>query len=137
MSTRLAALCLLLFLPVACGEPVAFVPEPGVSGKPVPELGTVAAAIVDRPATDRAVVEAEWTLEADAQGCEVVLQLPEGALLVAGEPVTAVAEGQRSGRIRWTVEFPSGAALDVVIRLCGTTAAGFRIAEAYARLTDG
>ncbi len=91
-------------------------------------------AIVERPAEDRAVVEAEWTIGAAAEGCELVVELPTGALLVDGQRKTPVEPGQQEGRTRWTVEFRTGTPLDLVIRLCGTTPQGFRIAEAYARL---
>lgn len=128
-------LCCLVLLAACGGENPASVHEPGVRGKPVPELGSVRCTIVERPARDRAVVEAEWTIGAATEGCELVVELPTGALLVEGQLKTPVAPGEQAGRTRWTVEFGTGRPLDLVIRLCGTTPRGFRIAEAYARLT--
>lgn len=139
MSLRTLVLLLGLPLLVACGDapeasrgPAVF--EPGVAGKPHPDLGRITCAIVERPAPDRAVVEAEWVLGANATGCELVIELPDGAVLVEGERVAPVQAGQASGRTRWTVGFPTGEPLDAVVRLCGTVERGFRITEAYARL---
>ncbi|MDJ0973067.1 MAG: hypothetical protein QNJ98_01230 [Planctomycetota bacterium] len=138
MTHRTLVLALGLLLVAACGDAprdgATSVREPGVQGKPNPALGQIACAIVERPAPDRAVIEAEWSLGADVMGCEIVLELPEGAVLVDGERATAVQAGQTTGRTRWTVGFPTGRTLDAVVRLCGTTAGGFRITEAYARL---
>lgn len=139
MLRSLTALAL-LSLVAACGAETAgdapFTPEPGVSGKPHPELGTVRCTIVDRPSSDRALIEAYWTL-GNAAGCEILIELPEGAVLVEGERRHDIPQGHGQGVERWLVEFPGGKPLDAVIRLCGTITRGHRIVEAYARLTDG
>lgn len=137
MIRSLLPLAIASFLVAGCGSeqaPAPFTPEQGVSGKPHPEIGTVRGAIVDRPSADRALIEAHWALGASAEGCEIVLVLPEGASLVDGDEQRDVPEGQSQGVDRWLVQFPTGRPLDAVIRLCGTATRGHRIVEAYVRL---
>jgi len=124
----------------ACGGDAApgrsTAPEPGRAGKANRAVGTIAARVLERPSADRAVVEADWALASGATACELELVLPEGALLVEGEPVVALPD-EGSGSTTWLVEFPTGRELDAVIRLCAHTPAGHRATEAYVRLVGG
>ena len=121
-----------------CGEtapPSNTAPDAGRAGKQRPALGRVAARVLERPSTDRAWIEADWSLAPGATGCEIHLSLPDRAVLVEGEAVTPLPEHD-AGRMSWLVEFPTGEALDAVIRLCAETPGGHRASEAYVRLAE-
>ena len=107
-------------------------PEPGVRGKSRPQLGTLSLTITSRPSADRAWVRGAWVRADDAHGCLVELLLPTGTHLVEGEP--RVGAEAATGSHEWLVSFPTGADLDLVAQLCGTTSQGEQACEAIVRL---
>ncbi len=122
----------------ACGgeTPAPFEPEWRES-KPGAALGRIRAAIVERPGPDRAVIEARWENRSGAEGCALELVVPEGVMVLEGERMTPLAADEPAGSATWLVEFPSGRALDAVLRLCRETEHGLQAAETSVRLTDG
>jgi hypothetical protein len=133
---RLAVLCLLL-LGAACGDEPGAGPGPRdtwARGKPNPALGRIEAAVVERPARDRARIQARYALLPEAHGCRLQIVLPPGVLLVEGSPDTPLQDGVRRGEAVWLVEFPSGRPLDALVRVCAQGARGVAVCEAAVRL---
>jgi len=116
-------------------------PAPGpvqwISSKPNPQVGSVRAAVVERPAPDRAWIEVRWDGRHHGDECAVTITLPEGALLLEGEPTRPLGNDEAVGTHRWLVEFPLGRPLDAVLRYCAMTPDGMRACEAAVRLTQG
>ncbi len=108
--------------------------EPGV-GKPNAFVGSLDAAIVERPTRDRARIRATWRRAAGVEGCELQLHLPHGVLLLEGEAVHVLTPDELEGERTWLVAFPTGAVLDATVRLCGDAGRGVRICDSYVRLT--
>ncbi|MHC5010361.1 MAG: hypothetical protein ACYTG6_05335 [Planctomycetota bacterium] len=148
-STRPTALALLLCLLVTgCGRtdapaesafqdgrPTARRVGPGCQGKPGSAIGDVKAAVVDRPAADRAVIEAAWTRGVVGHDPELRLLLPQGAWLVRGDVPARSDASAAWGRARWEVAFETGRALDAVLRLEADTEDGRCSRETYVRLS--
>lgn len=140
----LLALIPALFLSACGGEDAR--PSASVrwnTSKPGSRVGTLRAAIVERPARDRALIEVQWEARPhDAHAgrhhtaCELRLRLPEGAILLAGEEARPLASDEPVGRHEWLVEFPLGRPLDAVVAYCAETEAGPRAAEVAVRLTQ-
>jgi hypothetical protein len=143
-----ALLLLLVSVPLAaCGGPSPDAPLPAVhwnESKHMSAVGQMRAAVVDRPAPDRAWIEAEWTARPhaahEAEGapgaCALEIALPEGVFLLEGDFRTPLASDEPSGSQRWLVGFPTGRALDAVLRYCVDTPQGPRAAEVAVRLTE-
>jgi len=113
------------------------------ASKPGSRVGTVRAAVVERPSPDRALIEVQWEarLHAAHAGradltCELRILLPEGAFLLEGEAARSLASDEPLGRHHWLVQFPLGRPLDAVVTYCAETEAGPRAAEVAVRLTQ-
>ncbi len=107
--------------------------------KPTSPVGRVRAAVVERPARDRARIEARWQNRTAAENCALELVVPPGVIVLEGERRTALQVGETAGTATWLVEFPvggAGHALDAVVRFCAQTEAGLRAAETTVRLVD-
>lgn len=142
-SFQTALVLLALVSLPACGErqrvPVTHVPRWNVS-KPASAVGRVRVAVVERPAPDRAWVEAVWEAHDHAAhemptDCELRIALPEGAFVLEGEECVPLASALGGGSHRWLVSFPTGRPLDAVLRYCAVTPQGPRAAEVAVRLT--
>jgi hypothetical protein len=120
----------------ACGgEPRGPAPIRWVETKAQSPVGTLRAAVVERPARDRAWIEARWDARDHGSACELRLVLPDGVLRLEGDEVVPLAVEERQGMYRWLVEFPTGRPLDAVLRYCAALAEGMRVAELSVRLT--
>ena len=115
----------------------ASAPVQWISSKPNPQVGSVRAAVVERPAPDRAWIEVRWDGRNHGDECAVTITLPEGVLLLEGEPTRPLGIDEAVGTHRWLVEFPLGRPLDAVLRYCAMTPEGMRACEAAVRLTEG
>ena len=134
---RLACTGLLAAALCACGDaPQARHEVRWMHSKPNPAVGSVRAAVVARPAPDRAVLEAHWENLVGGEACNLELVLPEGVILRTGTPFPPLAPDEAGGMATWEVEFPRGQPLDAVIRFCVDTPEGLRACEAAVRLTD-
>ena len=114
----------------------ATAPVHWTSSKPNPLVGSLQAAVVERPAPDRAWIEVRWDGRNHGDECAVTISLPEGALLLEGEPARPLGVDEAVGTHRWLVEFPLGRPLDAVLRYCAMTPDGMRACEAAIRLTQ-
>lgn len=124
---------------LACGGPEAGrAPGPvvWVASKPNPAVGRIRAAVAERPAPDRAAVEARWEAGPGLETCELEIVLPQSVLLVEGEAAQRLPEGALAGTARWLVEFPAGRDLDAVVRFCAHTEVGLRSCEVALRLVS-
>lgn len=138
---RRPLLALLLMLPLglaACGAPT---PEPEpirwMQAKPGRVVASLEAAVVERIAPDRIVLEARWTPGALDGACLVDLGLPAGVLIIEGAERIDLDPEADPGHARWVLEFPrDGRDLDAVVRYCVETAAGLRAAHVAVRLTS-
>ena len=149
MRLALATLCAAcLTVLVGCGAEPAPTQARAAEGrvrwlqsKPASAVGRVRAAVVERPAPDRAWIEAHWEAHADAHvaeanhDCRLRIDLPEGAWLVEGDTEIALDETLPGGSHRWLVSFPLGRPVDAVLRYCACTPQGERAAELAVRLT--
>ena len=113
------------------------------ASKPGSRVGTVRAAVVERPSPDRALIEVQWEARLHAahagradMTCELRLLLPEGAFLLEGEAARSLASDEPLGRHHWLVQFPLGRPLDAVVTYCAETEVGPRAAEVAVRLTQ-
>ena len=139
---RIAILFLAALAPLlgACGaqEPAAPAPVRWMEAKPSPVIDSLQAAVVERPAPDRVVLEARWGASAINGACGVDLGLPAGVLIVEGEEQLIIDPRNDEHRARWVLEFPrDGRTLDAVVRYCVQTDEGMRAAQCAVRLTDG
>lgn len=121
----------------ACGQPEAPVSAPTVwmEAKPSPFVDSLKAAVVERPAPDRARIEAHWSNDQLWPGCVIELVLPEGVIAVDGDERYEPYADEASGMTAWLVEFPLGRPLDAVVRYCVETPEGVRSAQCAVRLT--
>ena len=138
---RPALACLLLagLALAACGGAPAPAPAPvrWMEAKPNPIVGSLRAAVVERPAPDRARLEATWGASALDGACLVDLGLPAGVLIVEGPERIELDREADPGRATWLLEFPrDGRELDVVVRYCVQTEDGVRAAQCAVRLTQ-
>ena len=137
---RHACLALLgaLLLLAACGgdEPVAQ-PVRWSESKVAPRVGRVRAAVTERPSADRARIEARWENRSASDTCALELIVPDGVVVLEGERRTPLGAEDAAGSATWLVEFPTGRALDAVLRFCAETEEGLRATETSVRLTDG
>lgn len=121
----------------ACGSEA---PEPTQvewrESKPVPRIGSVRAAVIERPGPGRARIEARWENRSEGATCALELVVPDGVVVLEGERVTPLPYDVTTGAVVWLVEFPSGRALDAVLRLCAEGDDGTRATETSVRLTD-
>lgn len=101
-----------------------------------PLVGSLRAAVVDRPGPDRAWVEVQWDGRHHTEDCAVSIALPEGAILLEGDPERPLGVDEAVGVHRWLVEYPLGRPLDAVLRYCVPTADGMRSSEVAVRLTE-
>lgn len=116
--------------PVATNEPVVW-----MQAKPSP-LGTLTAAVTQRPAPDRVVLEARWGRGDVSGACLVEVLLPVGVLLVEGDARHALDPDAESGGRVWVLDVPQdGRELDAVVRYCVETVEGLRAMECAVRLT--
>ncbi len=104
--------------------------------KPNSHVGRIRAAVIERPAPDRALIEAHWENRSGSDNCAVELVVPEGVVLLSGERRMELPGEDASGSATWMVEFPSGRALDAVLRFCAQTDDGLRAAETTIRLIN-
>jgi len=133
----LLLLCSALLASAACGgdEPVPFQVEWRES-KPDAHVGRLRAAVIERPAPDRARIEARWENHSSATNCALDLIVPDGVVVLEGESHTPLATEDAAGTATWLVEFPTGHAADAVLRFCAETEDGLRAAETSVRLVD-
>jgi hypothetical protein len=103
--------------------------------KPSSIVASLRAAVVERPAPDRARIEAHWTARQAGAGCALRLVLPPQVLLVEGAASPPLDPDLTVGEATWLVQFPTGQPLDAVIRYCADTPDGLRAAEVAVRLT--
>jgi hypothetical protein len=106
------------------------------ASKPDARIGRVFAAVIERPAADRALISARWETRSAARSCALELLVPAGVVLLDGEQSRPIPMDETSGSVTWLVEFPTGRVLDAVLRLCAQTTDGLRAAETSVRLTD-
>lgn len=136
-NLSLLAVCCALVLAPACGGERA---EPFKvawrESKPSPRIGRVRAAVVERPAPDRARIEARWENRSGSENCALELLVPAGVVVLEGERRTPIAGEDAAGSMTWLVEFPTGRAADAVLRFCVETEDGLRAAETSVRLSD-
>jgi hypothetical protein len=85
--------------------------------KPPSPVGALALSVVDRPAPDRALLEARWRSADVAAPHDLELVLPESAFLVEGEAWLPLPAGAPEGTATWLVGLPTGDAGDAVVRL--------------------
>jgi hypothetical protein len=118
-----------------CGDGGGGTPAPARLGKARIPAGRVEARIVERPATDRAVVEASWSRgEGESLRLEVVL--PSGSHLVEGDARIPLDAASPGGAARWEVGFPTGSPLDLVVRLSARVGETEQVVETAVRLTE-
>jgi hypothetical protein len=126
----------------ACGSeaPQSTAPQPTDvqwrESKPGARIGSVRAAVVERPGPGRALIEARWENRSGGANCALELVVPDGVVVLEGERVVPLPFDDDAGAISWLVEFPSGRALDAVLRLCAESDDGMRATETSVRLTD-
>jgi len=104
--------------------------------KPGSPVGQVRAAVVERPALDRARIEARWQGRGAAANCALELVLPAGVVILEGDRRADLGVGETAGDAAWLVSFPTGRTLDAVVRLCGQIDTGECSAETTVRLVD-
>jgi len=104
--------------------------------KPNPIVGSLRAAVVDRPGPDRAWIELQWDGRNHTEDCTVTIALPDGAILLEGDPERPLGVDEAVGTQRWLVEYPLGRPLDAVLRYCLPTEDGMRSSEVAVRLTE-
>ena len=133
----LLLLCSALLVPAACGRdaPTPFQVQWRES-KPDGRIGRLRAAIIERPAPDRALIEARWENHSGAANCALELVLPDGVVVLEGQARTAIPAEDTAGSATWLVEFPTGREADAVLRFCAETQDGMRAAETSVRLSD-
>jgi hypothetical protein len=111
-------------------------PRSDCRGKAAPPLGEIEVLVADRPAPDRAVIQATWSAGTVGEEPRLSLVLPEGAFLVEGNETVPLSTDTGTGTATWQVQFPLGQALDAVVRLSAATDAGPRSRETAVRLTE-
>ncbi len=118
------------------GRPTVVPVRLACGGKPNAGLGTLDAAVVDRPAPDRAVVEVHWRRGPRGGNAALEVMPPDGAWLVTGSEVVPLTPGLAEGTERFTLDFDRGRDLDLVVRLAVRTLRGDRSIETYVRLVS-
>ena len=143
--TRLPTVCctfVLLLVAAGCGgeaPPAQPTPVRWQASKHLSAVGQVRAAVIERPAPDRAWIEAQWEARAHQEGlpphdCALEIAVPEGVTVLEGEAAVALDGKEATGSYRWLVAFPLDRPLDAVLRYCAHTEAGPRAAEVAVRL---
>ncbi len=141
-TLRLLLLTCLALGATACGgeAPQTTAPQPTDiewrESKPGARIGSVRAAVIERPGPGRALIEARWENRSGGGGCALELVVPDGVVVLEGERVVPLPYDDDAGAASWLVEFPSGRDLDAVLRLCAEGEDGMRAAETSVRLTD-
>ncbi len=128
--------CLVLGLPACGDEAPTPVKVEWRQSKRGAAIGRVRAAVVERPAPDRALIEARWENRSGAENCALELVVPEGVVVLEGERRMPISPEETAGAATWLVEFPTGREADAVLRFCAETEDGLRAAETSVRLAD-
>ena len=142
LALPLAAAAALLFAeservarPVG-GPPPARAWRSVCAGKPLPHIGELSAAIVERPLADEAVVRVDWRCGSLGEAHRLALVLPQGATLVEGEAEQILPEGLGAGVSTFRVRFLTGCSSDLTLRLCAVVGQDACSREAYVRLWE-
>jgi hypothetical protein len=131
-----------LVLPGAAAPGVRGGPPPARSwrsacaGKPSLPLGMLSLAVVGRPATDEAWVQAAWQRSRVGDQHRVELVLPAGATLLDGAAWQDLPAGLPEGVLAWRVRFPTACTSDLVVRLHAVVDGTPGLREACVRLWE-
>lgn len=125
--------------PAAVDAPVTLVgvdaPVVWMEAKTTP-IGSLKAAVTNRPAPDRVVLQANWARGTVSGACLLELVLPDGVLVVNGDARRELSPEAESGGQVWWLEVPQdGRELDALVRYCVETEDGIRATECAVRIS--